>query len=173
MDKARERQPDLILIDLVMPVMDGLEATRRIRETPALQNVTVIALSASVFEHNRQQSLEAGCNDFIPKPIRAENLLEQLRQHLGLEWIYAEGEKREGAKHDTDVASAPLIGPPATEAAALFDLAMMGDIKGLLQRVESLEQLGDQFKPFVGELRRLAKEYRMKEIRELVKPFIR
>jgi hypothetical protein len=48
----------------------------------------------------------------------------------------------------------------------------MGDIKGILQRVESVEQLGDQFKPFAAELRRLAKEYRMKEIRELVKPFI-
>jgi PAS domain S-box-containing protein len=172
LNKASAWQPDLILMDLVMPEMDGFEATRRIRQAPALQNVIVIALSASVFEHNRQQSLKAGCNDFIPKPIRAENLFEQLRMHLGLEWVYEESAKGEKAKHDAAALAAPLIGPPAAEAAALFDLAMMGDIKGILQRVESIEQLGDQFKPFAGELRRLAKEYRMKEIRELVKPFM-
>ncbi|MCI0691834.1 PAS domain S-box protein [candidate division KSB1 bacterium] len=170
--KATAWQPDLILMDLVMPEMDGFEATRRIRQTPTLQNVIVIALSASVFEHNRQQSLEAGCNDFIPKPLRAENLLEQLRMHLGLEWVYEKSEKGEKAKEDTAAVAPSLIGPPAAEAAALFDLAMMGDIKGILQRVESIEQLGDQFKPFAGELRRLAKEYRMKEIRELVRPFM-
>jgi PAS domain S-box-containing protein len=171
-NKAAAWQPDLILMDLVMPEMDGFEAARRIRQTPALQNVIVIALSASVFEHNRQQSLEAGCNDFIPKPIRAENLLEQLRMHLRLEWVYEKREKGEEAKEDTAPAIAPLVGPPASEAEALFDLAMMGDIKGILQRVERIGQLGDQFKPFAGELRRLAKEYRMKEIRELVKPFM-
>jgi PAS domain S-box-containing protein len=170
--KAIVWQPDLILMDLIMPVIDGFEATRRIRQTPALQNVIVIALSASVFEHNRQQSLKAGCNDFMPKPFRAENLLEQLRMHLGLEWVYEESEKGEKAKEDAAAIAPSLIGPPAAEAAALFDLAMMGDIKGILQRVESIQKLGDQFRPFAGELRRLAKEYRMKEIRELVKPFM-
>jgi len=172
LNKATAWQPELILMDLVMPVMDGFEATRRIRQTPALQNVIVIALSASVFEHNRQQSLEAGCNDFIPKPIRVENLLEQLRIHLRLEWIYAGDGPRELLQAKTVIMAETLVGPPAAEAAALFDLAMMGDIKGILQRVETIEKLGAQFKPFAGELRRLAKEYRMKEIRELVKPFV-
>jgi hypothetical protein len=134
--------------------------------------VIVIALSASVFEHNRQQSLEVGCNDFIPKPVCAENLLEQLRMHLRLEWVYEKSAKGEKAKQEAKVFPASLVGPPAAEAAALLDLAMMGDIKGILQRVASIEQLGDQFKPFAGELRRLAKEYRMQDIRELVKPFI-
>jgi len=167
LEKTMALRPDLILMDLVMPLMDGFEATRRIRQQSALANIPVIALSASVFEHNRQQSLDAGCNDFLPKPIQAENLLEALRQQLKLEWIYSEVKMPEEKKSDL-----PLIGPPATEATALMDLAMRGDIKDLLQRVESLEQRGEEFKPLTGELRRLAKEYRMKEIRELVQRFI-
>ena len=167
LEKTTALRPDLILMDLVMPVMDGFEATRRIRQQPALANIPIIALSASVFEHNRQQSLDAGCNDFLPKPLQAENLLEALRQQLKLEWIYSEAKMPEEEK-----SGSPLIGPPTAEAAALLDLAMQGDIKGLLQRVESLEQHGNEFKPFAGELRRLAKEYRMKEIRELVQRFI-
>ena len=167
LEKTMALRPDLILMDLVMPEIDGFEATRRIRQQSALANIPIIALSASVFEHNRQQSLDAGCNDFLPKPVKAENLLEALRQQLKLEWIYSEVKMPEEKKSDL-----PLIGPPATEAAALMDLAMRGDIKDLLQRVESLEQRGEEFKPLTGELRRLAKEYRMKEIRELVQRFI-
>ena len=55
-------------MDLVMPGVDGFEATRQIRNSPKLRKIPVIALSASVFEHNRHQSFEAGCDDFIPKP---------------------------------------------------------------------------------------------------------
>ncbi|HEY9845850.1 MAG TPA: ATP-binding protein, partial [Candidatus Caenarcaniphilales bacterium] len=78
LNKAREFQPNVILMDLVMPGMDGFEATRRIRMLPELAGVRVIAISASVFDFDQQQSREVGCDDFLPKPVREADLLDKL-----------------------------------------------------------------------------------------------
>ena len=88
LEKATEHPPDLIIMDLVMPVMDGIEATKRIRQSPTSKDVIIIASSASVFEFNQKDSLTAGCNDFLPKPIRADHLFNKLGARLGLEWVY-------------------------------------------------------------------------------------
>jgi PAS domain S-box-containing protein len=82
LNKTLEFKPDLILMDLVMPVMDGFEATRQIRELTELKKIVIIATSASVFDYSQAKIRKAGCDDFIPKPVRAEHLLEQLRVHL-------------------------------------------------------------------------------------------
>ncbi|HVF54938.1 MAG TPA: response regulator [Pyrinomonadaceae bacterium] len=65
---ARER-PDIILMDLHLPVLDGLSATRRIRENPELKNVIIVAVTAFQDQDNRAQALAAGCNAFVSKPI--------------------------------------------------------------------------------------------------------
>ncbi len=90
LEKMQTWQPDLILTDLVMPVMDGFELAKAVRSHPNFQGVMMIAVSANVFETNRQKSIDAGYHDFLPKPIRADQLLELLRKHLSLTWIYAE-----------------------------------------------------------------------------------
>ncbi|MEJ2185935.1 MAG: response regulator [Gemmatimonadota bacterium] len=80
-DLARRVQPDLILMDLMMPELDGFEATRRIRaarETRQTPIITVTALSGA-----RQLALDAGADDFIPKPIDSGRLVEKLRTLLG------------------------------------------------------------------------------------------
>jgi len=71
LEKAHEMGPDLIITDLVMPVMDGFEMVRQLRQIPKFENIPIIAASASVFEYHQQQSRMAGCNDFIAKPFRA------------------------------------------------------------------------------------------------------
>src|SRR4028118_619008 len=86
-EKATQLKPDLIITNLTMPVMDGLEMTQRLRRLPDCQDALVIASSASVFEIDRQKSREAGCNDFIPKPIQSEELLEKIQNCLGVVWI--------------------------------------------------------------------------------------
>jgi len=87
-EKAQQYQPDLILMDLIMPEMDGFEATRQIKKYPQLKEVPIIAISASAFDFHQQQSQEAGCNDFIAKPFKTDVLIEKLHQHLNLKWIY-------------------------------------------------------------------------------------
>jgi signal transduction histidine kinase/ActR/RegA family two-component response regulator len=87
LEKAQAVLPDAILMDNVMPVMDGLEATQRLRELPALKNVPVIAVSASATAEGRERVLAAGANAFLTKPFRAAQLLAVLEQHLRITLI--------------------------------------------------------------------------------------
>ena len=77
-----EWKPDLVWMDIRMPLMDGCEATRRIKAADIDNQTTVIALTASAFEEQRQMMLASGCNDFVRKPFRREELLGKIQQHL-------------------------------------------------------------------------------------------
>ncbi|MEH1821474.1 MAG: PAS domain S-box protein [Nostoc sp.] len=101
-------QPHLILMDMRMPIMDGYEATRIIktREATSIPNRTtiIIALTANAFEEQREAMIKAGCDDYINKPFREEQLLEKLSEYLGVQYIYQEesyqltNPKEEGSK---------------------------------------------------------------------------
>jgi PAS domain S-box-containing protein len=189
LNKALEFKPDAILMDLVMPVLDGFEATRQIRKSTQLKKIVIIATSASVFDYSQDKSREAGCDDFIPKPVRAKHLLERLRVHLGLEWVYDDwgldqasvggGEQQlEGVKSNKHALNpksqnpAPkLIAPPPEDIAVLLDLSMRGNIRGIDEQARRLEQLDDKFVPFALELRQLAQDFQLKQIREFLKPY--
>ncbi len=78
-DKARQRRPDLILMDLWMPVLDGLQATRQIKADPRTAQVPILAVSAQVFSPAAENAIEAGCETFLPKPVDPDELLEHIR----------------------------------------------------------------------------------------------
>ena len=78
--------PDLVLMDIVMPGMDGVEATRRIRAMPGLQKLPVVAVSANASPENLERCMAAGASGFMSKPLDRDLLLQELRKHLGLEW---------------------------------------------------------------------------------------
>ena len=69
---------DLILMDIQLPDMDGLEATRILKEEPALQNTPIVALTAHAMQGDREKALKAGCTGYIPKPIETKNFLKAL-----------------------------------------------------------------------------------------------
>ncbi len=87
-DQFNQRHPDMIFMDIRMPIMDGLEATRRIKTTDAGTHTKIIAVTAQVFEEERTQIMEVGCDDFIRKPYRYTEIFETLSLHLGLKFIY-------------------------------------------------------------------------------------
>ncbi|KAB8317044.1 response regulator [Tolypothrix campylonemoides VB511288] len=171
LNKAHQFQPDIIFMDLVMPVMDGFEATRRLRMMPELEGVVVIAISASVFDFDHQQSREVGCDGFLPKPVREADLLEKVRVHLGLEWVYEEIDTKVQLSSENSGLSTQdtLVVPPAQEVATLLDLAMRGDLKGIIQETTRLEELDQQWVPFATHLRQLAKSFKGKQIRQYLK----
>ena len=81
-EKVLSEQPDLVLMDVSMPVMDGLQATRQLKADPATQAIPIIALTALAMAGDRERVLQAGCDDYETKPIEFPSLLEKIRTLL-------------------------------------------------------------------------------------------
>lgn len=79
---ATSERPDVILMDMSLPVMDGWEATRRVKADPATRAIPVIALTANAMVEDRERAMAAGCDDFDTKPVELPRLLEKIRTQL-------------------------------------------------------------------------------------------
>jgi two-component system cell cycle response regulator DivK len=77
-----KQRPDLILIDLQFPILDGLEAPRRIKADPSLCTIPIIAVTSYALSGDEEKARAAGCNDFVPKPYSPRQLLAKIRQYL-------------------------------------------------------------------------------------------
>ena len=80
--KAEQEKPDLILMDLGMPVMDGWEATRKIKANDALKHIPIIAVTSHAMVGDEIDARKAGCDDYLPKPIDEQLLLEKIKKFL-------------------------------------------------------------------------------------------
>jgi CheY-like chemotaxis protein len=81
-DMAATESPDVILMDMSLPVLDGWEATRRVKADPATRTIPVIALTAHALVEDREKAMAAGCDDFDTKPVELPRLLEKIKTHL-------------------------------------------------------------------------------------------
>jgi PAS domain S-box-containing protein len=168
-EKTFACQPDLILMDLVMPIMDGFEATRQLKQKDISKQIPIIAISASAFDYHRQESLDAGCDDFIAKPFRAEALLACLRKYLKINWIYGTSlsEEIEHVENEKgDIFNFP-VKPSTEQATVLFDLAMRGDINGIIDYANTLFSEEPQLKPFAKSVYQLAKQFKTDKLCEI------
>ena len=166
LDRALATAPDLILTDLAMPVMDGFEFLRQIRADPQLRDAIVLVSSASVFEIDRQKSLDAGGNDFLPKPVQADLLLGLLKKYLQLEWVYGEtvdaGEKAQQAM----ISKMQL---PAIEILQLLnEQAQAGDLDAVIEIAEEIQTANPQHAIFAKKILVLAEGFQVKELRALI-----
>ena len=78
----REKKPDLVLMDIQLPGMDGLSATKILKEDPNLKDMPIVALTSYAMEGDKEKALQAGCTGYITKPIDTRNFLETLSQYL-------------------------------------------------------------------------------------------
>jgi CheY-like chemotaxis protein len=81
-EQIREQRPDLVLMDIQLPGMDGLSATKIIKADPALKDIPVVALTSYAMQGDEEKALEAGCSGYIAKPIDTRKFLETISQYL-------------------------------------------------------------------------------------------
>jgi len=165
--EAWERwKPHLIWMDMRMPVLDGREATRRIKAAPGGAETKIVALTASSFEEERAEILAAGCDDFLRKPYRATTLLELLEKHLGVRYLYGEtGAVVEESAADAGDPAEALRSLPDALLARLEQAAIRADM-GEIDRL--IGEVADRSQPAATRLRALADDYEYGRIADLV-----
>jgi CheY-like chemotaxis protein len=169
LERVAAARPRLVLMDLVMPVLDGFEATRRLRRLPGHERLVIVAVSASAFEHNRADSLAVGCDDFLSKPVQMEALLKCLQHHLALAWKRRTPRGVPSSLRDQETIDAPMHWPASEVLDELKRLAAIGDIRRLMSAAEKLEHADDSLKPFASHLHRLARSFQVNNIRRFLK----
>ncbi|MGB1287753.1 MAG: ATP-binding protein, partial [Aggregatilineales bacterium] len=167
---AESFKPHLIWMDIRMPVMDGMEATRRIRALPDGDAIKIIALTASVYDEERDDVIAAGCDDFVRKPVQVRTIFEVMHRHIGVEYVFV-------TPDDTTSQSEPdLLSPdemrialqqiPATLLNQLQEQTELGDMT-LIEK--TLTDFRTHNEALADSLQRLAKRFQFDEMLMLLK----
>ncbi len=163
--------PHLIWMDILMPVMDGYEATRQIKRTPKGQKTIIIALTASAFEEQREAILRAGCDDFIPKPCQENVLLEKMAHYLGIRYLYEEqqastssGETSHQNVSREELTPEVLAFMPTPWVAQLHQAALYADDELMNQLIE---QIPSEHSSLRHSLRELIDNFRLDQLIDL------
>jgi signal transduction histidine kinase/CheY-like chemotaxis protein len=166
-EKVREYVPDIVFMDVRMPVMGGIEAVSIIRKDPALDKVKIVTITASVLEHQRKNILEAGTNFFISKPFRVESIFDCLQQLLNVEFIYEEDTGKETAPEKLHLEFSSIC---LTEDLffKLIEGAGNKNIPKLEQAIEELEQINEKTKVLAENMRIYLDPFNMEELKSLL-----
>ena len=164
-------EPHLIWMDMRMPVMDGYEATKQIKSHIKGQATVIIALTASAFEEERQIILSAGCDDFVRKPFREEELLSKISIHLGVEYIY-EQELPLPESQSQSLANTPepcdlpkeIANMPTGWVENIYNAASQGSDLLLL---ELIEQIPPEKSSFALALTNLVENFQFEQVMQL------
>ncbi|MEE4356549.1 MAG: ATP-binding protein, partial [Desulfococcaceae bacterium] len=138
-------EPHLIWMDMRMPVMDGYEAVREIKKNVKGQATAVIALTASVFEEERAIVLSAGCDDFVRKPFREQDIFHMMEKHLGLRYIYEKEEEEEKTEKTAETGNrenihSALRNLPARLLGDIKQASLSGDADEMYRLINILEK---------------------------------
>jgi signal transduction histidine kinase/CheY-like chemotaxis protein len=164
-------KPDLILMDVMMPVVDGNETTRRIRRMPQWRSVPIVAVTAGASREDEVKCLEAGADAFLAKPVEHDALLRAIGEQLSLDWIVGKPVPEPVAPDVEDAEQGNLVAPPAQEIEVLWQLTRIGSMREIRERANYLRALDPVYAPFAARLETLAQGYHSKELAAFVARF--
>ncbi|MEO0377518.1 MAG: ATP-binding protein [Cyanobacteria bacterium P01_A01_bin.17] len=166
--QLHRQTPDLVILDLSMPVMDGFECLQHIRRDPQLKSLKVIVSSASVSNADQEMSRAVGGDDFLSKPVSADDLCARLEQHLGLTWIVASAERLQ-AEHAADFDSPDgVVLPPVDELQQLLTFAQEGRLPKLTETARQLMTCDRRYQTFLDPIIALATQFQTERIEQLL-----
>jgi signal transduction histidine kinase/CheY-like chemotaxis protein len=161
-------RPDLILMDVMMPVMDGNEATRQIRRKPDWHDLPIVAVTASASAEDERMSMDAGASAFLAKPIDHDALLRTIGQLLSLKWITERPAPAAASEEDKETR---MVAPPLDEIEELWQLAQIGNMRRIREQAAHLQGLDPAYGPFARRLDALAEGYHSKQLAAFVARF--
>ncbi len=164
-EMTQSYQPDLILMDRWMPVMDGIEAVKQIRQQLNQRDLPIIAVSAAVATEDRTLIREAGFDAFLIKPVSWTELSNLLAAYLRIDWIYEQ--KIEPAGHG-ESAFEQVEMPPKEEIARLKQLLQIGSMVRIREWAEQIEAVDARYVSFARQVQALAERFDIGEIQKLL-----
>ncbi len=139
---CKEWQPHFIWMDVRMPELDGMEAARRIKATAAGKTITIAAVTASGMEEERKAILAAGCDDFVRKPFRTQEIFEVMAKHLGVRYLYGDEQDEEVPEDRADELTSERLRQMAPDLRIeLHDALLRLDMARILNVVEKISKL--------------------------------
>ncbi|HLP89855.1 MAG TPA: ATP-binding protein [Nostocaceae cyanobacterium] len=169
LDAALQMRPDLIITDVHMAVMDGLEMTRRLRQLPDFTTTPIIASPATLSQVDMQASLNAGCNSFFPKPVEFNALLAEIQRFLQLQWIYEAVPEPIAVVANTDH-KIGLVLPPPAELTALYTAVQGGFMTDVQREAQRIKQLAPEYAAFANRVLELSQQFDDEAILRLLEP---
>lgn len=158
--KLKAHQPDLVITDIAMPVMDGFEFLQHIRNSDELKHTRVIVSSASVAPEDQRMALSNGGDDFVAKPVNANDLFTSLTKQLQLMWLYE-------AEESTVIRDAVVM-PSRSILKTLLQSAHEADIKKLRTQLEELTEADPSYTSFAEPILQLSRQFEVEEIEALL-----
>ncbi|MGD9361593.1 MAG: two-component regulator propeller domain-containing protein, partial [Desulfobacterales bacterium] len=166
LETFKKESPDFIWMDMRMPVMDGYEAVRQIRQCPGGDTVPIIAITASAFREQRQEILAAGCNDMVIKPFQAHEIFEAMGRLLDIEYIYEPVNEAESTQaREVELTAEMLADLPEKELHELRGATMALNREAALKVIT---RIYDQAPEVAAGLKGLVDNYQMSELRNLL-----
>lgn len=166
---TQKQIPDIVFTDIRMPKMSGIQLRKRLLEIPNTQNLKIVAVTASVFEHQRDQYLIEGFDDFIDKPLRIERVYECLANLLNLTYEYEEMEI-EMQTSESNWEDAIIPDELATQ---LLNATDIHDITTIRKTLNTVEELGDPEKQLADHLRECCRQFDIEAVRHTLEKLSR